>query len=624
MKKFNIKSLMKTIKNRRLLVSAGVVLLLALFFFLSSSEKAYKRHADFGTACEDIHKRTGAKAKCVSLYFGTTRDPRASLKSAEGGYEIINGFGNKFDGQLHLGQAQVTMPYLVSDLYPEGRKRGVVDHAINGAPEGKAQTERYVSITTISKTEMRKSFATNLSEAVLENNDAVLLFIHGFNVDFDSAVVRAAQLAIDLGFDENAPPDQTYYAFGQPVLFSWPNGGVPFTYVDDRRLAKKSAAHLKEFLALLTEETGTGALNVVVHSMGNRVFVNAITEFAKSYAQTGGGDVVIRIIHAAADVDQEIYDATMDEVERTAFEADYTVYASREDTALETSTRVNALTSLFENKSGRLGEIGDEGIYVRPTITSIDATGFATDLFGHGYFSNAGNIINDIACIFHGVGLSKRALAPRRNGDLPYYEMDSSKYAICLPGDLKRYAADAARYSAAHAEAVAEAKAVGVYDSMRSAVGNSAGSIWDLQCLGELDESGQCVDGAGGEVEPVPAPDPTPAPDSIELTIYFLFSETVLSADEQQKLDEVLKAISGKDIESILVEGHTDRAGGDAFNQRLSLLRADAVREYLMVGGVAREQIFIRGFGETAPARPTTDGERNLLNRRTRVLVLFR
>lgn len=618
MQHFNAKSILATVKKRRLLVSAGIIIILMLFFFNSSNEKTYKRHADFGTACKDIHLATGAKAKCVSLYFGTTRKPRASLKSAEDGYEIIKGFGNKFDGQLHLGQAQVTMPYLVSDLYPEGRKRGVVDHSTRGAPEGKAQTEDFVAITTISKTEMKKSFAASLGQAVLENNDAVLLFIHGFNVDFDSAVVRTAQLAIDLGFDENAPPDETYYAFGQPVLFSWPNGGVPFSYVDDRRLAKKSAAHLNDFLTLLTEKTGTGALNVVVHSMGNRLFVNAITDFAKSYAQSGDGDVVIRIIHAAADVDQKIYDAAMDEIERTAFEADYTVYASQEDSALETSTHVNALTSFFENKSGRLGEIGDEGIYVRPTITSIDATGFATDLFGHGYFSNAGNIINDIACIFHGVELSKRALVPRRKDSLPYYEMDSSKYAICLPGDLKRFVVDAAHYSDAHADAVAEAKAAGVYDSMRRAVGNSAGSIWDLQCPDGFDDVGRCIEISDGETEPAPDTDPT------ELTIYFPFNEAVLSNDQRQKLDEVLTEILNKEVESILIEGHADRAGGDIFNQRLSLLRADAVREYLMAGGIAHEQIFIRGFGETVPAQPTEDDERNPLNRRTRIIVVFR
>ena len=68
--------------------------------------------------------------------------------------------------------------------------------------------------------------------------------------------------------------------------------------------------------------------------MGNRLFVNAITDFAKSYAQSADGDVVIRIIHAAADVDQKIYDTAIDEIEHTAFEADYTVYASQEDSAL--------------------------------------------------------------------------------------------------------------------------------------------------------------------------------------------------------------------------------------------------------------------------------------------------
>ena len=153
---------------------------------------------------------------------------------------------------------------------------------------------------------------------------------------------------------------------------------------------------------------------------------------------------------------------------------------------------------------------------------------------------------------------------------------------------------------------------------------NSAGSIWDLQCPEGLDESGRCIGSPYEDTDPSPGPEPAPAADPIELTIYFPFNEAALSVTERQKLDEMLREISDKEVESILIEGHADRAGGDAFNQRLSLLRADAVRKYLMTGGVAREQIFIRGFGETAPARATIDGERDPLNRRTRIIVSFR
>lgn len=629
------RSVWRAIRHRRLLITGAALLLLAVFFATSASDKTYKRHTDYGAACEDVHARTGALANCVTLYFATTRQPKLLRKSGGGDtFATVAGFGNTFDNRLHFGRAEVSLPYLVSDLYPDGRKRGVVDHASDGPPDGRAATERYVAITTITKATMRETFAANLREAVGRNNDGVLLFIHGFNVNFDAAVVRTAQMAADLGFNENAPPGETYYGFGQPVLFSWPNGGVPFSYVDDRRLAKKSATHLKEFLDLLTRDTGARTLNVIVHSMGNRVFVNAIADFSRDYA-AAGGDVTIRIIHAAADVDQGVFDKTMDDVERTNFRAGYTVYASKADSALETSTRVNALTSLFRDRSGRLGEIGETGIYVRGGVTSIDATGFATDLFGHGYFSNAGNVINDIACVFHGVDPERRALVPRRKSEAPYFEMDSSKYAPCLPGELKRFADDAAQYAEAHADAVRRAETAGVFASMSDQLSSLAGkSIFDPDCL-----KGVC--GAHAPVEPGSEEDgdpmpPAPAPDNdnndeprddppetIETTVYFDFDLADLTASAARDIDALVSTAAGRNIAQFVVIGHADRAGGETFNQKLSLLRADAVRAHLAARGIDENRIFIRGMGETELARATADGEREPLNRRARLVIIF-
>ncbi|MCA8890076.1 MAG: alpha/beta hydrolase [Parvularculaceae bacterium] len=627
-----------TIKRRRLLVAVAVLVVLALLFASIGGEKAYKRHAEFGRPCAEVLAISdNAKAKCVTLYYGTTRTPkRSKIRGDDGGFSVTGGFGNKFDNTLHLGRAQVVMPYLVSDLYPEGRKRGVVDHATDGPPRGKDATEHFVSITTISKTAEKRVFVDNLREAVAGNNKSILMFIHGYNVDFDSAVVRSAQLAMDLGFNENAPPAETFYELGQPVLFSWPNGGAAFTYIDDRRLAKKSAAHLRSFFDLLTEESGADVLNIVVHSMGNRVLVNAITDFARDYTQASGDGVTIRIIHAAADVDQDVYDRTMDEVERTSFRAGYTVYASKEDTALQTSTMVNALTSLFRYRRGRLGQIGENGIYVRKHVTSIDATGFATDLFGHGYFAEAGNVINDIACNFHGVDLTRRALAPRRQGDMPYYEIDSSRFALCLPGHLNRFAQDADAYAQVHAAAVAKAKAAGVYDAMSSQMASLAGeSIFDLDCSTQAGDDETCVDTSGvdggddgGALPPAPSPSPPPAlpappPAMQEAVIFFEFNHAGLSLAAMQALQSLLAEIADRKIARIIIEGHADAAGGEALNQDLSVLRADAVRAYLTAHGVTRDLIFIRGFGETSPAQPTADGERNPANRRARIAVLF-
>jgi OOP family OmpA-OmpF porin len=71
----------------------------------------------------------------------------------------------------------------------------------------------------------------------------------------------------------------------------------------------------------------------------------------------------------------------------------------------------------------------------------------------------------------------------------------------------------------------------------------------------------------------------------------------------------------------VIVIGHTDRAGADDYNLRLSLGRAEAVAAVLVEGGVSPDQISIEAIGEAEPLVPTDDGERNSLNRRVVITV---
>ena len=72
---------------------------------------------------------------------------------------------------------------------------------------------------------------------------------------------------------------------------------------------------------------------------------------------------------------------------------------------------------------------------------------------------------------------------------------------------------------------------------------------------------------------------------------------------------------------AVIVIGHTDRAGSDEYNLRLSMARAEAVAAVLVEGGVPPETISIEGRGESEPLVPTDDGERNQLNRRVIITV---
>nr|WP_238578779.1 OmpA family protein [Inquilinus limosus] len=69
------------------------------------------------------------------------------------------------------------------------------------------------------------------------------------------------------------------------------------------------------------------------------------------------------------------------------------------------------------------------------------------------------------------------------------------------------------------------------------------------------------------------------------------------------------------------VTGHTDRSGTDAYNQALSVRRAEAVRRELVADGVADSLIIVRGVGESDPLVPTADGVREPQNRRVEIVM---
>ncbi len=627
--------------RRRLILSAVIALAVIAALKIPTAETLYKRHKDFGKSCTQIHKDTGAKAQCVFLYFATTRNLKGKDAASANSFNPVSGFGNRFADALTYGRAEVSLPNLASKEYPEGRKRGVVEHAEDAPPATAKQTEKYVTLTTITKAKTQTAFFNELSDAVGDNSDSVLLFIHGFNVDFDSAVIRTAQLAVDLTFNAEKPDETKLYEFGQPVLFSWPNGGVPFTYIDDRRLAKKSAEHLSRFLDGLTEKSNAQSINIIVHSMGNRVLVEALKEFVKQYSEDASDEIEFKIIQAAADVDQDVYDKAMTEIAQSNFKAEYTIYASSEDTPLRTSRIVNAITSLFQRTKGRLGEIIDGDIYVRrykadrDRFTSIDATGFATDLYGHGYFSNAGNIIADISCLLNGTPPSKRALVERnKTAEQKYWEADSSKCA-CAANSAGAYTSDAEQF----------------LEWTRTLSTDLGREI-------PLDEVEPAPPAPESEPEPDPSPDPDPDParypsvqykdcwdgsnvpvtaecppqiveeqsadlDPLSFTVYFGYKTSTITPQAVELIEQAAARALADDIYDVVVVGHTDTVGPEASNYALSEQRARVVRDALIANGVPADRIRTEARGETDPAKPTGDDVREPLNRRVEVVIRF-
>ena len=118
-----------------------------------------------------------------------------------------------------------------------------------------------------------------------------------------------------------------------------------------------------------------------------------------------------------------------------------------------------------------------------------------------------------------------------------------------------------------------------------------------------------------------PAPAQPAAVQPETYVVYFDFDKSNVKPEAAQILDRAIADAKAGGTPSISVTGHADRSGSEDYNLALSLRRADAVREYLIKGGVTAEQITVSGRGEAEPAVPTADGVKEPRNRRVEVIV---
>ena len=297
-------------------------------------------------------------------------------------------------GELTRGICDVTVP--------DSHHTGLVERPNLLRFEFREDQSEHIVLT--SAVELSDSeFDRKLSQTLeLTSERDLLVFIHGFNVDFEEAVQRTAQIAVDLPFE------------GVPICYSWPSQGTLLGYSIDENNSEWTIPHLKQFLLELANSSGAKSINVVAHSMGNRVMTAAMQQINMELA----ADAPLpfdRIVLAAPDVDADRFrrdfaPALLNVAKQV------TLYASSDDRALIASKRVHGYP--------RAGESG-ANIVIVPGIETIDVSGIDLSLLGHSYYGDSEPLLRDLFGVVRARLLApqRQSLVSRRLGELVYWQL---------------------------------------------------------------------------------------------------------------------------------------------------------------------------------------------------------
>jgi len=128
---------------------------------------------------------------------------------------------------------------------------------------------------------------------------------------------------------------------------------------------------------------------------------------------------------------------------------------------------------------------------------------------------------------------------------------------------------------------------------------------------------------------PPPAPPPVvvpPAAVSEKVTFaadaFFDFDKSKLKPDAEAKLADLVDKTKGVNLEVIIAVGHTDSVGKDVYNNKLSVSRAEAVKNFLVGKGVEKNRVYTEGKGSKSPAADNKTTEGRAKNRRVEVEVV--
>lgn len=191
-------------------------------------------------------------------------------------------------GQIYSGARGRGLSGQIIDVsIPPGHQAGSLEWPSGGAPDPKTEFAA-VSVKTTTPDEAWAWFDAQ------ETDGRVLIFVHGYNVQFADAVFRLAQITKDLPVT------------AAPVLFSWPSGGELLGYNYDKESATLARDAFETLITKAIESDRVSRITILAHSMGSWVTMETLRQMTIRRGQLSGK--VADVILAAPDLDIDVFE----------------------------------------------------------------------------------------------------------------------------------------------------------------------------------------------------------------------------------------------------------------------------------------------------------------------------
>ena len=279
----------------------------------------------------------------------------------------------------YYGSERGVLSYGVTKVsIPRDHRMGELESPSIWRLEFRGNPEKHVVLLDIESMNSDSYFEGITRKINESHKNSAFIYIHGYNVTFEDAARRTAQMSYDLGFD------------GAPVFYSWPSHGSTPKYTFDEVNIKWAETNIKTFLAEFLKKSDAENVYLIAHSMGNRALTRVYIDIVKS--NPSFRDRIKEVLLAAPDIDAEIFKRDIAPALAEAGKP-VTLYASSEDIPLKASKVVHG-------GHPRAGDSGEDLVVV-PGVETIDATSVDTTFLGHSYYADERSIISDMFYIIH-------------------------------------------------------------------------------------------------------------------------------------------------------------------------------------------------------------------------------